>query len=427
MTRKLTFRQYFFAAAITLAAFSLLNGQTLVKSELNGTLTSSEMNALIAKAFPDGSVSQTTSIVELHKVTYTSVDVNNKRVNLTGLVAVPVGGAPKGLVVYCHGTTVDRGRSPSKYKGKGEAPETVEAIAAFAGGGYAVVLPDYLGLGDHKGAHPYPFAKINAASGRDIISAARSFAKQKNYTIGRELFITGYSEGGAVAMALTQLLQSYVVPIVQTPVNPDYQVTKSAPLSGPYDLSGVTRNFILTETNEQVGFVLRLYLMSYVTTFMNKEKGIKLNTFYKPALANALGLNYRLNPTDDGLIKNIGITTMLMRADNRLSNVLQPAFYKQIKEGNSSNIVVRMFKENDVYNWSPRVPMLMVYVDKDFVVSPENTTKTYETMRRRGVSTAALKTIMLPDTLNHITGIAPALSKTRAFFDGGFAAVPEAK
>ena len=419
MTRKLTFQRYIFAAAITLAAFSLLNGQTLVNSELNGTLTSSEMNALIAKAFPDGSVSQTTSIVELHKVTYTSVDVNNKRVNLTGLVAVPVGGAPKGLVVYCHGTTVDRGRSPSKYKGKGEAPETVEAIAAFAGGGYAVVLPDYLGLGDHKGAHPYPFAKINAASGRDIISAARSFAKQKNYKIGRELFITGYSEGGAVAMALTQLLQSYM--------NEQYQVTKSAPLSGPYDLSGVTRNFILTDTNEQVGFVLRLYLMSYVTNFMNKEKGIKLNTFYKTALANALGLNYRLNPTDEGVIKNIGITTMLMRADNKLSNVLQPAFYKQIKEGNSSNIVVRMFKENDVYDWSPRVPMMMVAVDKDFVVSPENTTKTYETMRRRGVTTQNLKTVMLPDTFNHLTGIAPALAKTRAFFDGGFAAVPEAK
>ncbi|HMT09867.1 MAG TPA: hypothetical protein PKA82_17915, partial [Pyrinomonadaceae bacterium] len=191
--------------------------------------------------------------------------------------------------------------------------------------------------------------------------------------------------------------------------------------------SGATRMHIMNETNEQTGFVLRLYLMSYVTNFMNKEKGIKLNTFYKTALANALGLNYRLNPTDEGVIKNIGITTMLMRADNKLSNVLQPAFYKQIKEGNSSNIVVRMFKENDVYDWSPRVPMMMVAVDKDFVVSPENTTKTYETMRRRGVTTQNLKTVMLPDTFNHLTGIAPALAKTRAFFDGGFAAVPEAK
>lgn len=419
MTRNLTIQRYFCAAAITLAAFSLLNGQTLVKSELNGTLSVSETNAMIAKAFPDGSVSQTSSAVELHKVTYTSTDVKNRKVNLTGLVAWPVGGAAKGLVVYCHGTTVDRGRSPSRYKGKDEAPETVEAIAAFAGGGYAVVLPDYLGLGDHKAAHPYPFAKINAASGRDIISATRSLAKQKNYKIGRDLFITGYSEGGAVAMALTQLLQSYM--------NEHYQVTKSAPLSGPYDLSGVTRNFILTETNEQTGFVLRLYLMSYVTNFMNKEKGIKLNTFYKTALANALGLNYRLDPTDEGVIKNIGLTTMLMRADNKLSNVMQPAFYKQIKDGSSSNIVVRMFKENDVYNWSPRVPMMMVYVDKDFVVSPDNTTKTYETMRRRGVSSSALKTVMLPASFNHLTGIAPALAKTRAFFDGGFAAVPEAK
>lgn len=404
----------------TLVLFAVtISGQTLVSSSLNGTMSASELNERMVKAFGEAAPPSTSTDVELHKITYTSIDVNKKKVNLTGLVAWPVGGAPKGLVVYCHGTTVDRDRSPSRFKGKGEAPETIEAITGFATGGYAVILPDYLGLGDHKAAHPYPLSVVNARSGVDMISAARAFSRQKNYPIGRELYITGYSEGGGVAMALTRSLQSYM--------NEEYQVTRSAPASGPYDLSGTTREFMLQETGEQTGFVLRLYLMSYATNYLNKEKGIKLNTFYKPTLANALGLNYRLNPSDEGVIKNIGLTTTLMRSKNQLSNVLQPAFLRDMKANRKSNPFVRMLHENDVYDWTPTRPMLLIYVDKDFVVSPENTEKAYQAMRRRGVGEQTLRKVMIPSTFDHLTGIAPAISKARAFFDGGFSAVPGAQ
>ncbi|MEO6654783.1 MAG: lipase family protein, partial [Pyrinomonadaceae bacterium] len=273
-----------------MAAFSFINAQTPVSSKLNGTMSAAELNERMTKAFGNYVVPTTSTAVELHKVTYTSLDAKNKKVNLTGLVVMPVGGAPKGLVVYCHGTTVDRDRSPSKFTGKGEAPETIEAITAFATGGYAVILPDYLGLGDHKAAHPYPLNNLNARSGMDMISAARAFARKSKYTIAKPLYITGYSEGGGVAMALTRQLQSYM--------NEDFQVTRSAPASGPYDLSGTTRTFMLEETGEQVGFILRLYLMSYATIYLRAEQGRKLTEFYKPVLANALFLKYGTGPSD---------------------------------------------------------------------------------------------------------------------------------
>lgn len=412
-------RTCIFAVLIGLSLVSFATGQSLVSSSSNGIMSVAELNERIKASFGENLIPAATTEVELHKITYTSIDVNKKKVNLTGLVAWPVGGAAKGLVVYCHGTTVDRDRSPSGFKGKGEAPETNESVIAFATGGYAVILPDYLGLGDHKAAHPYPLSAVNARSGMDMISAARSFARQKEYSIGRDLFVTGYSEGGGVAMALMRSLQSYM--------NEEYQVTRSAPASGPYDLSGTTREFMLQETGEQTGFVLRLYLMSYATNYLNKEKGIKLNTFYKPALANALGLNYRLNPSDEGVIKNIGLTTTLMRSKNQLSNVLQPRFLSDMKANRKSNPFVRMLHENDVYDWAPTRPMLLIYVDKDFVVSPENTEKAYQAMRRRGVTDRTLRKVMIPATYNHLTGIAPAIAMARAYFDGGFAAVPEAR
>ncbi|QQS33148.1 MAG: hypothetical protein IPM50_00785 [Acidobacteriota bacterium] len=403
-------------AALAFSAF----GQQLVSSSTNATMTAAELNERMAKAFGSYAPAPFETSVELIKVTYTSLDAKNRRANLTGLVALPVGGAPKGLVVYCHGTTVDRDRSPSRFKGKGEAPETIEAITGLASGGYAVVLPDYIGLGDHQAAHPYPLSKVNARSGVDIIPAARELIRQRNYNAGPQLYITGYSEGGGVAMALTQALQAMV--------GPEYSVTASAPAAGPYDLSGATREAILAETGEQVGFVTRLYLTSYGVNYLVKEKGMKWRDFFKPALANALALNYRGDHTDDGLIKTIGITTTLMRSKNRLSNAMQPAFLNAMRRNDSRNLFVRMLKENDVYDWAPTRPMLLVALEGDTVVTYQNTENAYNAMRRRGVSTSTLKRFTFRDAeLNHITAIAPSMSVVRRFFDGGFAAVPEAR
>ncbi len=414
------FRRFLIVTLIaTLLAVSAF-GQQLVSTSSNGTMSAAALNERMVKSYGKYAVPETATAVELYKITYRSLDANGKPAELTGLVAWPAGGAPKGLVVYCHGTTVDRDRSPSRFKGEGEAPETIEAITGFATGGYAVVLPDYIGLGDHDAAHPYPLSKVNARSGVDIIPAARELARQRNYNIGTSLFITGYSEGGGVAMALTQALQAFT--------GPEYAVTASAPAAGPYDLSGTTRKFMLEDTGEQVGFILRIYLTSYAVNFLVKEKKLRWRDFYKPTLANALAVNYNLSPTDDGVIRNIGITTALMRSKNRLANVLQPGFLRAMQRNDQRNAFVRMLHENDVYDWSPRVPMMLVAIDGDTVVSQQNTEVAYSTMRRRGIPAERLRRMIIKDAeLNHLNGIAPAMSKARAFFDGGFAAVPAAQ
>ncbi len=383
-------------------------------------MSPADLNARMLKVYGKYAVPQTSAAVELFKITYTSLDAAGKPAQLTGLVAWPVGMAPKGLVVYCHGTTVDRDRSPSRFKGEGEAPETVEAITGFATGGYAVVLPDYIGLGDHMAAHPYPLSKVNAQSGVDIIPAARGLARQKNYQIGADLFITGYSEGGAVAMALTEALQAYTGPV--------YNVTRSAPASGPYDLSGTTREFMLEETGEQVPFILRIYLTSYAVNYLVKEKKMKWRDFYKPTLANALAVNYNLSPSDDGVTKNIGITTALMRSKNQVSNVLQPKFMTAMKRNDQRNPFVRMLKENDTYDWTPRVPMLLIALEGDSVVSPKNTDVAFDAMRKRGVTNATLRRKVIKDAeLNHLNAIAAAMSFSRSFFDSGFPALTDAQ
>src|SRR5690606_12029813 len=105
-------------------------------------------------------------------------------------------------------------------------------MVAFASGGYAIAMPDYIGQGDHTGGHPYPANVTNSFAGMDLIKPAREVARRNNLTIGSSLYVTGYSEGGGVAMAQVRELERSNDPL--------HRVTAAAPASGPYDLSGTT-------------------------------------------------------------------------------------------------------------------------------------------------------------------------------------------
>jgi hypothetical protein len=395
-------------------------GQRLVSTFPNGSITKDKSNERIAKVFGKYSVAGPAADIDLHKISYTSRDEGGKTVTLTGLFAWPQSGAPKGLVVFCHGTIQDRDASPSKWKGQWDGSEAESATLAFATGGYAVVIPDYLGLGDHKAAHPYPRNIINSQSAVDIIVPARQLSRDKRYKIGPKLYLTGYSEGGGIAMAATQKLEQMT--------GANYTLERSSPVSGPYDVSGATRRFMLQQPTDQTGFVVRLYLLSYAAYYLRQHSNVKITDYFEPAMANSIWLNYNRNPSDMNLIKALGLTSVLMRSKNDIRNVLTPRFVKAIETLDKRDPFVAALLDDNVYDWTPRTPMLLINLDGDGVVTPENTTNALNAMRRRGVTADTLRRSVIRDSsLNHVTAVPAAMSRVRAFFDGGFATVDGAR
>ncbi|MEP6848768.1 MAG: hypothetical protein ABI999_07915, partial [Acidobacteriota bacterium] len=287
-------------------------------------------------------------------------------------------------------------------------------------GGYAVVMPDYIGLGDHKGAHPYPLNITNAKSGVDIIEPARALAEQKGYIIGPHLFVTGYSEGGGIAMALTRELQNMK--------GDYYQVNASAPASGPYDLTGVTRDFMLKQPTDQIGFGVRLYLFSYSTFYLRKNHNIKITEYFKPAMANSIWLNYNANLKDKDLVVRLGLTGVLMRSKNSILNVITPRFERAIRTLDRKDRLIADLYANNIYDWAPKTPMLLINLDGDAVVDPANTEKAFRTMRAKGIGAEQLRRYVIRNSsLDHLTAVPAAMSVARSFFDGGFAAVRDAQ
>jgi dienelactone hydrolase len=104
--------------------------------------------------------------------------------------------------------------------------------ATFAAQGYIVVAPNYAGYDmSTLGYHPFLNASQQSGEMIDALTAART-ALPTTYaastTDSGKLFITGYSEGGYVAMATERALELAGKP-----------VTAAAPMSGPYALEAL--------------------------------------------------------------------------------------------------------------------------------------------------------------------------------------------
>lgn len=128
------------------------------------------------------------------------------------------------VLVYAHGTTLDKRDAMSDFS-VGE----VQLVAAmFAAQGYIVVAPNYQGYeGSTLDYHPYLDERLQGADMVDALRAARLSFTAIGATPSMRLFVTGYSQGGHVALSAQKAMQT---------LPDEFAVTAVAGLSGPYAL-----------------------------------------------------------------------------------------------------------------------------------------------------------------------------------------------
>ena len=103
-----------------------------------------------------------------------------------------------------------------------------------------MLMPDYIGMGESPGLHPYCHGESEATATRDMIRAARAFIADSLQMIDNgELFLTGYSQGGHAAMAAHKYFED-------NNLLAEFNVLGSAPCSGPYEMSGAMADTILS-------------------------------------------------------------------------------------------------------------------------------------------------------------------------------------
>ncbi|WP_198332788.1 alpha/beta hydrolase family protein [Psychrobacter aquimaris] len=181
--------------------------------------------------------------IKIEKVSYPTVGAAGERTNATAALMLPSGDSAdcqgdRPILLYAHGTTTDKDYDFSQVANPQNpaASEATLIAANFAAQGYIVVAPNYAGYDESDlDYHPYLVADQQATDMADALDSARTIiarqqrANDPDYTNlddSGELFISGYSQGGHVAMATARMFEKN-----------DEPVTAIAPLSGPYALA----------------------------------------------------------------------------------------------------------------------------------------------------------------------------------------------
>jgi len=343
--------------------------------------------------------------IDFYYIEYYTVGAQGEAASATGALMVPTGAAPtcsgpRPVVLYAHGTDTNKATNIADITNSANTEGALIATV-FAAQGYIVVAPNYAGY-DTSSLPYHPFLNGDQQSKDmiDALQAARTGLPNTSSSATSDsgmLFVTGYSEGGYVAMATNKAMQAAGM-----------KVTAAAPMSGPYALEAFGDAVFFGSVN--VGSTVFAPL---ITTSYQKAYGdiyTATTDVYAPAYANGIeSLLPSLTPIDtlfqegklpeSALFSNMTPVTGNAALDAALAVPSNPVFAAGFGPSNLITNTYRVsyaldavanpdgaippavagvplaaspkhplriaFKHNDMRSWIPANPMLLCGGDQD--------------------------------------------------------------
>lgn len=314
--------------------------------------------------------------VRLQAIEYQTIGGAGEPVNATGGIAIPSGTdpicqAPHALVAWAHGT------SPSRDYTVLDSTEVFGglALAALAAHGYTVVAPDYTGYaGSTLPYHPYLNGRAQAADLVDALRAAREALAALDEPPPSALFLTGYSQGGYVAMASHREIEERHAD--------EFALAGSFPMSGPYALADTAQRMLSGVPMDGATRLVPLLVDSY----QNSYGGVfeyPAEIFVPPYDRTAPGL-FPGSIGSGGALEQ-GLLPEALLASQGSPFLIQPAWADSFLN-DPANALRQQVALNDLRDWTPQAPMALCGGGRDPVVPFENAWLARDAFATRGVS-----------------------------------------
>ncbi|MDI4633003.1 prolyl oligopeptidase family serine peptidase [Pelomonas sp. V22] len=239
---------------------------TIITALVAGAATAAQVDAGTAASGAQALTGKAACDVEVRYVLYMTRDPQGLPATASAGVLVPKGTAAactgdRPVLLYAHGTTTTKSFNMADVQKNGEASLV---MAMYAAQGFIVVAPNYLGYDKSSlSYHPYLNAENQAMDMIDGLRAAKAhLAADSSVKPSAKLFISGYSQGGHVAMATHK--------VIERDYGSEFTVTASGPMSGPYNMVGF--GDIVTGTgpiNAGATLFVPLLLTSYQKSYGN--------------------------------------------------------------------------------------------------------------------------------------------------------------
>ncbi len=224
--------------------------------------------------------------VDFHYFHYQTVGGKGEQTTASGAIMAPTGGTgcsgARPILVYTHGTSVSKSYNIANITDPtNDAWQESAIIAAFfAAHGYIVVASNYAGYDSSPlPYHPYLNADQQSKDVINALTAARTALANglsSGDTDNGKLFITGYSQGGHVAMATQRAMEAAGM-----------TVTAVAPMSGPYAMLAFG-DAVFTYSNPGLGGTI--YYPMVINSYQNSYGNIyqSPSDIYSPTYATGI-------------------------------------------------------------------------------------------------------------------------------------------
>jgi len=326
--------------------------------------------------------------VDIYNIIYETIDPKGEPTVASGALVIPDMDAPNAWVSYQHGTVIRKDAVPTR-----GSEELLIGIIYAANSGVVTSLPDYLGLGDGPGLHPYVHAKSQATAAIDMIRAGKRLCKDLEVPLNDKLMIFGYSQGGHATMALNKEIEENYAD--------EFTVTASAPMAGPYDMSGYQAAPFAEEVEYVAPYYFPYLLFSY-------NEAYNLYDNYSDFLKSPY--DETLPPLFDGLHGGGQINDAL---PNIPSKIIKDEILEDFKY-NYNNPFRTALKENDLWDWKPEAPMHICHCTGDRQVFYENALVAYNNFKDKGKQDVDLIT---PNNGDHPDCVLPCFLDALIWFE----------
>lgn len=297
------------------------------------------------------------------------------------------------IASYAHGTTAKQLKGAST-----QAGGQWEIGTLFAATGYAVAMPDYLGLGisDPKVLiHPYQHAFSQGHTSLNMIRATEEILNEINVGFNEQLFLYGYSQGG-FAVAATQRL-------IEEEYSNEYTVTAAAPMSGAYDMASAQVDLMASDsvypTPGYLPYILLAYQDQYGTLFDSVSQILKepydtlMPTLFYSKDKSIGYINNQSTPVPKHMVR-----------DTTLNNFI-----------NNPNHPLRLLlEENEMLDWTPQGSVKLYYCTGDDQVSYVNSERAYDSWTANGAPDVTKQDF---GNLNHNDCAQLCFISAKSFFD----------
>ncbi len=322
----------------------------------------------------------------LYVMEYMTVDTKGQLTVASGIVVIPTPVVERlPIVSFQHGTAVKRSSVPSE----GSIEHTLIGML-FSGDGYISVMPDLVGLGSSAGLHPYLIADVSAFAVIDMLRAVTRWSTTQVWEVSNQVYLTGYSSGGYTAMAAHRAIES--------DYSDEFTVVASAPMAGPYDLSGTMLELMLQDTSYPQPYYLPYILLSYTEAY---------DLYASPSDFLASPYDVTLPPLFNGTHGADEINDAMPQVPIQ---IIRKDVVQAVKD-NPDHPFVQRLRENDLINWTPRSQMRLYHCAADEIVPIENSQ-----VAAQELGPVAVLVDPSPES-GHLSCALIAIANTRAWFN----------